>query len=244
MDYQRTLLQNYHQSRTVLLDPSDEIKMEWFDFYFQSIYKHYFTPLSLTASIAELGCNKGFLLATLLKNGYTNLCGVDLSPEDLAIARKLLINVPLFEQDIFVFLDNHQEKFDCIILKALIEHIKKESVLLLLEKIHASLKPGGMIFIDVQNSDWLFGLHDRYVDFTHEVGFTKESLHQVLLLYFDTVAVVPTPSPYWRMSKKDTIKHRIARKLFTTLVKWSEPEAPSCTERLLIATGTKKNCNR
>jgi SAM-dependent methyltransferase len=241
MNYQRVLLQNYHQTRTLLLDPNDKTKMEWFDFYFASIYKPYFTHLAPTASIVELGCNKGFLLATLLKNGYTNLCGVDLSPQDLVIARQLLTNVPLFEQDIFVFLDNHKEKFDCVILKALIEHIKKDSVLLLLEKIYASLKPGGIIFIDVYNSDWLFALHDRYVDFTHEVGFTQESLRQILLIYFDKVTVVPTPSPYWQMSKKDTIKHRIARKIFTVLIKWSDPEAPSCTERLLIATG-KKNC--
>ncbi len=238
---QRTLFQQYHITRTLLLDPSDEIKIDWFDFYFDSVYRPYFKQLSLNANVAELGCNKGFLLYTLLKRGYKNLTGVDLSSDDLVTARKLLPNVSIYEEDIFDFLNKYSNQFDCIILKALIEHIKKEKVLMLLEKIHASLKPGGMIFIDVQNSDWLFGLHDRYVDFTHEIGFTKESLRQILLLYFQEVNVTPTQSPFWRMSKKDTIKQRLAQKLFTTLIKWADPEAPSCSERLLIATGKKNS---
>ena len=54
----------------------------------------------------------------------------------------------------------------------------KDRVLPLLEKISSSLKPDGMAIIDVPNMDWILGQHERYMDFTHEVGFTRESLAQ------------------------------------------------------------------
>ncbi|MBI2775499.1 class I SAM-dependent methyltransferase [Candidatus Dependentiae bacterium] len=239
MDYQKTLFSQYHETRSALLDPADKEKIAWFQFYFDKVYKAHFKSLPYNARILELGCNKGFLLAALQKEGYENLTGVDLSTGDLSVARKLLPEASFFEEDIFSFLEKHPDSFDCIVLKALIEHIRKEQILPFLEKLKTSLKPGGLVLIDVQNSDWLFGLHDRYVDFTHEAGFTQESLRQIMLLYFNNVSVVPTQSPYWCMSRKDTIKHKIARKLLSSLLRWAEPEAPSWTERLLIATGKK-----
>lgn len=33
--------------------------------------------------------------------------------------------------------------------------------------------------------------HERYMDLTHEVGFTKESLGEILRLYFDNVTIYP-----------------------------------------------------
>lgn len=241
MNYQDTLLKKYHETRTNFLDPSDEIKLEWFYFYFEKIYQKYFISIPKNAPILELGCNKGHLLRVLHTRGYKNLFGVDLSQGDLECAKKIIPEATLIEEDIFNYLMAHENKFQVIILKALIEHIKKDKVMLLLDSINKSLAPGGFVLIDVQNSDWLFGLHDRYVDFTHEVGFTQESLRQLMVLYFDEVSVTPTQSPFWKMGRKDKIKHYFAKKIVFSLLKWADPESPSVIERLLIASGKKRH---
>ncbi|MGE4168416.1 MAG: class I SAM-dependent methyltransferase [Candidatus Babeliales bacterium] len=241
MDYQNILFKNYNATRTTFLDPNDEIKFEWFKNYYQKIYKNYFVNINKKSKILELGCNKGFLLKTFEEQGYSNLYGVDLSKDDLDSAKLIIPTAKLYQQDVFEFLKNNKNSFDIIILKALIEHIKKEKILEFLELINNSLTPGGMVLIDVQNSAWLWGLHDRYVDFTHEVGFTQESLRQVMLLHFNKVQVTPTKSPLGPMGRKDRIKHFIAKKIFFFLCKWADPESPSIQERLLIATGKKQN---
>ena len=63
------------------------------------------------------------------------------------------------------------------------------------EKINSSLTATGKVLIDVQNSAWIFGMHDRYVDFTHEAGFTFESLRQVVMIHFNAVEVIPAKAP-------------------------------------------------
>ncbi len=239
MDYQNTLLKNYN-ARTELLDPSEKEKSEWFDHYVEKVYTKYLALIPKTGSILELGCNKGFLLRSLHALGFSDLYGVDLSEDDLKRAQIIVPSAHLYYQDVFDFLEKHQNQFDFIILKALIEHIKKDKVMLLLEKINNSLKSQGAVLIDVQNSDWFFGLHDRYMDFTHEVGFTKESLQQVMQIHFDDVLVNPTASPYWKMNKRAIFRHKIAKRILGSLLHWAEPEMPNITQRLLLAIGKKK----
>ena len=164
----------------------------------------------------------------------------EISKEDLDAAKNIIPSAKLYQEDVFDFLANNKNTFDIIILKALIEHIQKDKILFFLELINESLQKNGKVLIDVQNSAWLFGLHDRYVDFTHEVGFTKESLRQVMLLFFNNVNVIPTKSPLGPMGRKDKLKHYFAKKIFFSLAKWADPESPTVNERLLIAIGTKK----
>ena len=44
------------------------------------------------------------------------------------------------------------------------------------------MKPGGKIFVKTGNMSNPFSLRLRYIDFTHEVGFTEESFVQVLYI--------------------------------------------------------------
>jgi hypothetical protein len=43
-----------------------------------------------------------------------------------------------------------------------------------------TLKPGGKVFIKTPNMENPFNLRSRYMDFSHEVGFTEHSLYEVL----------------------------------------------------------------
>jgi hypothetical protein len=52
-----------------------------------------------------------------------------------------------------------------------------------------------MVVLDVPNMDWVLSNHERYMDLTHHVGYTRESLSQMLRLYFDSVEVQGSLEP-------------------------------------------------
>ena len=86
----------------------------------------------------------------------------------------------LKKADIFEYLPNHPEEFDMIIANDIIEHLRKDEVFNFLDIIMAALRPGGKILISAPNAGSLFGSSSTYIDFTHELSFTPESLTQVL----------------------------------------------------------------
>jgi hypothetical protein len=127
-----------------------------------------------------------------------------------------------------------------ILIKAVLEHIPKQEVIPLLERIKHALKPGGLVLVDVPNMDWLFAQHERYMDFTHEVGFTLESLRQVMVNIFADVRVAPVDSiivdDVWV-----NLKMKIGRYLLGKLLMWAEPQGASTPiwARSLIGVGIK-----
>ena len=90
-------------------------------------------PGKKDASILEVGCGWGRLLYFLKTRGYVNVQGVDISPEQVLIARQVIDNVT--EGDAIEYLDNHPHSFDLIIGLDIIEHFKKDEVLHFLEGV-------------------------------------------------------------------------------------------------------------
>jgi len=190
-DYRRRLFTSYGSTHIAYLDGEDESKSEWFLKY----AKVNILPLlgerdASNDEILELACNKGFLLEALSGLRFDRLHGVDLSPADVEIARRRLPHASIDIDEAATYLRRHSDFFDVIIAKAMLEHTRKEDVLPLLEDIRAALKPNGLVIVDVPNMDWLFATHERYMDFTHEAGFTRESLAQVMRNVFDEVRVI------------------------------------------------------
>ena len=190
--YRDKLFSNYYRSHVSHLDSGDSRpKLEWFRKYVQSNYLPFLEsyPRSET-KILEIGCNQGFLISALTSLGFRTLKGIDLSPDDIEVARRLVPDAEVLCVDAESHLERHIDAYDCIILKAVLEHISKEKVISFLERIRNSLKQDGMVIIDVPNMDWLMAQHERYMDFTHEVGFTRESLAQIMRNVFKEVKIV------------------------------------------------------
>jgi len=74
----------------------------------------------------------------------------------------------------------------------------------------------------VPNMDWLFVGHERYMDFTHEVGYTQESLVQVMSTVFSSVQVLPLDNDLTRGIRR--FRTRVGRLLAGTVLKWADPE--------------------
>ena len=152
-----------------------------FDFYAKIAKKKFrkFLPVKKSAKIVDVACGAGHFLYFLKKEGYTNVRGIDLSKDQLDIARKMGIT-EVEEKDLFEYLSKCLNEYEMIFANNIIEHLKKDEVFRFLDILYQALKPGGKVFIITDNAHSLFGSAVPYFDFTHEESFTFTSLTQVL----------------------------------------------------------------
>jgi len=239
-DLRNKLFDNY-SSRTNNLDSSYIEKYNWFNTYFKNFYNPFLEEKeNKNLNILDVGCNRGYLLKVIKDHGYKNIVGIDLSNEDLEHARKLDLDCPILNVDAFDYLEKNKSKFDVIIIKAVLEHIPKDKVSEMIRLLMESLNSGGQLIIDVPNMDWLFATHERYMDFTHEVGFTKESIEQVMRLHFEKYKIF-TGDNIFNRNFIGRLRTKIARKFIEKILGWADPEGVSnpIWNRSLIAVGFK-----
>lgn len=163
-------------------------------------------PTNKNAKILEIGCNKGYFLHWLRSRGYTDLTGVDLSPGDIAAAKEYTKLPELYCTDGIDFIADKPGIYDVIVFRAVFEHIEKQYSESFLQAVGKAIKPDGKILIEVPNMDWFMAHHERYMDFTHEVGFTRESLGQLLRLLFENVEIRPVHEGYFSFAGMIRIK--------------------------------------
>jgi len=135
-------------------------------------------PARKDMAILEVACGNGRLLHFFKKRGYVNLTGVDISMEQVRLAKQVLENV--VEANLLNFLDSTEKKYDVVIGLDIIEHFHKDEVLHFLESSYKVLKPDGRIILQTVNGDspWSSSIH--YSDFTHELCLSPNSLTQLL----------------------------------------------------------------
>lgn len=162
--------------------------------YFSKNYLK-FLPDERKSRILDLGCGMGHFLYFLKIRGYIDYIGVDISEECIKYCKKkhLAKNSQLHCKDALNFLLKEETNFDIIIMNDLIEHISKKQIPELLILIRKKLKNDGKLIVKTINcANPIMGASSRYLDFTHLVGFTEESLSQVLKMAgFDQVDIYP-----------------------------------------------------
>ncbi|PIT88151.1 MAG: hypothetical protein COU29_04030 [Candidatus Magasanikbacteria bacterium CG10_big_fil_rev_8_21_14_0_10_36_32] len=98
--------------------------------------------------ILDIGCSTGGLLSILKSKGYLNLLGIDPSSSCVNAVKKLY-GIEAMVNNISNF--NSNEKFDLIILSAVLEHLVDfESSMC---KIRSLLSDSGMLFIEVPDAE-------------------------------------------------------------------------------------------
>lgn len=134
--------------------------------FYQVLSKHYDTIfpfsgskeeffLKLTAnmppgSALDLGCATGGLVGLLNRLSW-NAVGVDLSPDLIAIARTKHSGVFHLE-DMLVFLERSQERYDLIVcIGNTLPHLPKDNLKQFLELTEKKLNPGGRIVLQTVN---------------------------------------------------------------------------------------------
>jgi 2-polyprenyl-3-methyl-5-hydroxy-6-metoxy-1,4-benzoquinol methylase len=137
-----------------------------------------FLPADRDASILDGGCGDGALLWWLQRRGYRRSEGVEVSAEQVAIARSLGIE-RVQHAALAPYLAGVEGRYSLIILRNVLEHFRKEEVLEILRLSHHALQPGGHLVVQVPNGESPFFGRIRYGDFTHELAFCTSSLSQV-----------------------------------------------------------------
>lgn len=131
-----------------------------------------------TASILDLGCGDGSLLAYLQKIGFTHAQGVDCSAEQVAAA--CARGVIAKQGDLFEALASAQGHYDVIFAFDVIEHMTKGELATLGGQLRLALRPGGLLVLQTPNGDGVGSGHVVYGDLTHETIFNDSSLAQYL----------------------------------------------------------------
>jgi 2-polyprenyl-3-methyl-5-hydroxy-6-metoxy-1,4-benzoquinol methylase len=153
------------------------------------------------------------------EQGYRQVEIVDISDEVVQYAKQLGF-VATHTDDLVSFLESQPGSFDRIVLLHVLEHIPKSATIDTLRAARGALRRGGALLIEVPNmADPFNASYFRYADFTHEVGFTEESLRYVLThAGFDTINFLPArgaANPVVRWAQ--TLTRRVARLLLVAI---------------------------
>lgn len=141
---------------------------------------HAYFPADHDAVVLDLGCGHGALLYFAREAGYRRLQGIDVSPQQVAVAHRLGIE-GVEQGDLMATLVNLPESSqDVVIAFDVIEHFTKDELVGFVDAVLRVLKPGGRWLIHAPNAESPFGAAVRYGDMTHEQAFTHTSLEQLL----------------------------------------------------------------
>jgi len=153
-------------------------------------------PRRHDAAMADLACGDGKLLRFFAERGYTNVSGVDISPQQVDLARQVIPQVS--QGDVLSFLDAHRDTFDLLVALNVIEHFQKSEVIQFLDGCLLALKSGGRLILQTPNAESPWGAHLRYDDFTHEIAFAPNPISRLLSLCgaTDIVCRESGPVPY------------------------------------------------
>jgi SAM-dependent methyltransferase len=136
-------------------------------------------PADRAAPILEIGSGVGGFLVAARRAGYTSVVGIDVSPQQVALCREL--GFPEVEcVGGTEFLARPGRSFAAIVMADVLEHLPKPEALALPRLAWARLMPGGRLVLRTPNMSNPLNVRTRYVDLTHEVGFTLESVAQLL----------------------------------------------------------------
>lgn len=148
--------------------------------YIMPKYLQRILPSDLQARIIDIGCGYGQMLQDLMKRGYTNASGVDVSRDsvDNCLQQGLCVQHISTLQH---FCINSVIKYNFIVLCHVLEHLEKSEIIPTIKLIKTHLlEQGGTLVVMVPNAQSNTGSYWAYEDFTHTTLFTAGSLFYVL----------------------------------------------------------------
>jgi len=111
-------------------------------------------------TILDFGCGPGRDLETFSERGHVAV-GLEGSPRFAAMARAYS-GCEVWEQD-FLKLDLPDNRFDGVFANAALFHVPRQELPRVLRELHATLKPGGVLFTSNPHGDNQEGWnHERY----------------------------------------------------------------------------------
>lgn len=208
-------------------------------------YDHYlrgWLPPNKTARVVDVACGGGKLLHFFKERGWSDVEGVDLSPEQVAISRQVVPRVEL--ENAIDYLERNEGAFDVVTGFDIIEHLHKPEVIRFLDAALAALKPGGRLILQTPNADSPWGTMLRYGDFTHEVCFNPNSLSRLMNLSgFQKVEARELGPVLFGYSLKSTVRSLIWQGFRLVFKVWNVAELGTLGSgvftRVMLISGTR-----
>lgn len=191
-DYRTRIYKEYAsrmQSAATVFDESEA--MRWGCAY--DTFLKGWIPREKDAAILDVACGGGKLLHFFKSRGYTDLQGVDVSPEQVRLSSQVINDVT--QENAIEYIEKRSGAFDLIIGLDIVEHFQKSEVLKFLDASYGALRPRGRIILQTPNAGSPWGMMVRYGDFTHEVAFCPNSLKRLLFLCGFSEIESREPSP-------------------------------------------------
>ncbi len=199
-----------------------------------------FLPDDRATPILDAGCGRGSLVWWLQSLGFINAEGVDVSPEVIDVARSLGVqNVEC--GDLKEYLDRRPAHYGLVTMRDVLEHFDRPSIASILTSVHAALRPGGLLVLQVPNAESPFAGRTRYGDITHELSFTTTSLSQILLLGGFEPLEFRAVAPFYRGvgSLRRVVAWRVVESVYRFFLAAELGKAPRIVTQNLIAAATK-----
>ena len=138
-------------------------------------------------AILDVGCASGVLLQEIEQKGYSNLSGLDISPQAVELSKERgLKNIYLMDGADPKF---PPDTFDCIIASDIFEHIDQEKTTI--NNWKKILKENGIIICFVPAFNFLWSRHDRANH--HFRRYTRARLARL----FNASGLTVIRSSYW-----------------------------------------------
>jgi 2-polyprenyl-3-methyl-5-hydroxy-6-metoxy-1,4-benzoquinol methylase len=164
------------------------------------------------AKILDLGCGTGSMITALKNNGFSNVTGVDISAEQVAMAHKMGVS-EVVEGDILQYLRDNEGSFDLILGMDIVEHFTKDELCDLLELVKKALRRNGRVVFRTPNVDAPLGSIYAKGDFTHETLLNYNSAEQIMTaIGFKSIAILPSV-----FKSKNPIKEMLRKVMWAIL---------------------------
>ncbi|WP_446811085.1 class I SAM-dependent methyltransferase [Methylomonas sp. 2BW1-5-20] len=195
-------------------------------------------PQNKNANILDIGCGFGHLLRFLIENHYKSVGGVELDENVFLECRNHIGEQATFLENIDaqIFLKGSANKFETVIATDVIEHFSMHELIEFLGLIRTSLSSEGIIILRTPNMANIFGTYSRYMDLTHQTGFTEQSLSELL-----SVAGFTNPTlhlPNWK-HHPNGLKFRCSSLIQKSLFSLQDRSKPRCFDKNIVMWATK-----
>lgn len=179
MDYRDRLYRQYLTTQGQSDIKQIQQDLEYRGPYLKRLIRRWF-PEDRSIKILDLGCGYGALLYFLKQAGYGHLRGIDRSPEQVAVAKKLGLDSVKVGDILDILRKSEDRSCDVVIAFDVLEHFTKQEILAITDEVHRVLRSGGRLILHVPNGEAIFSGSIFFGDLTHETSFTRQSVRQLM----------------------------------------------------------------
>lgn len=161
----------------------------FYRFYKNNYLEH--VPGQRDAKILVISCGPGYFVNLLVKEGYSNVQGIDSFADKVAYARNHGLNCE--HATAFEYLKENDAHWDTIFCEQELNHLTKDEIIEFLNLCREKLKPGGTLIAHALNgANPITGAEALAQNFDHYNTFTEYTMRQVLeYTKFEQIRVIP-----------------------------------------------------